>query len=187
MRMSKSKLRSKLLARRNELATDFRNSASNNIVEEVLRQKALSTHDSVGLYWPTGSEVDVRPLIYSLFSNEKTVCFPKVRLEGKAVHMDFFAIQAVEQLKTGFQGILEPDGASDIALPSLLIVPGVGFGRNKTRLGYGGGTYDRYLAGRERPPFLIGVGFNETLETEVPAETHDWRMNLIITEDEVLS
>ena len=187
MKTSKTKLRGHLLERRRQLTPAYRVSASARIVEQVLQQKVLSEHPSIGLYWPTNSEVDIRPLMDSLRSRGTVICFPRVRQEGDDVHMDFFAVETVDELKKGFKGIFEPVGIADITLPSLLIVPGVGFGRNRTRLGYGGGTYDRYLASRKHPPFLIGVGFDETLESEVPSEAHDWRMNLIITEAEVLS
>ena len=186
MKPSKAKVRGRLLEKRRKLTTEYRVSASARIVEQVLQQKVLIEHPSIGLYWPTNSEVDIRPLMNSLRPRGTVICFPKVRLEGDTIHMDFFAVETIEELKRGFKGIFEPVGIADITLPSLLIVPGVGFGRNKTRLGYGGGTYDRYLASRKYPPFLIGVGFDETIETEIPSENHDWRMNLIITEAEVL-
>ena len=57
--------------------------------------------------------------------------------------MDFYEWTSKKTLKISKQGIPEP--YAEKVFPDVLIVPLVGFDKNKFRLGYGGGFYDRYI------------------------------------------
>ena len=71
----------------------------------------------------------------------------------------------------------------------MLIVPLLAFDRRGFRLGYGGGFYDRTLAGlRARGAVTaIGFGFAAQEVAEVPAEATDARLDLIVTEAGTIS
>lgn len=64
--------------------------------------------------------------------------------------------------------------------PDWLFIPGVGFGLDGSRLGRGKGYYDRYLA--DSKALRLGVCWSEQLNQELPVESHDCRMDFIITE-----
>ena len=55
----------------------------------------------------------------------------------------------------------------------LLIVPATVFDENGNRLGYGRGSYDRYLTQLRSDCQLLGVAFAEQEVNEVPCEPHD--------------
>jgi 5-formyltetrahydrofolate cyclo-ligase len=58
----------------------------------------------------------------------------------------------------------------------------VAFDERGMRLGYGGGYYDRLLP-RLRPGCLrIGLAFEEQILAEIPAESHDAMVDLIVTQ-----
>jgi 5-formyltetrahydrofolate cyclo-ligase len=64
----------------------------------------------------------------------------------------------------------------------LIIVPILAFDKAKHRLGWGGGWYDRFLASQPRA-LKIGVSFeNGLVETSLPGQAHDIRLDKIITE-----
>ena len=62
----------------------------------------------------------------------------------------------------------------------LIVVPGLGFGLNGGRLGYGAGWYDRTLEGFEGT--VVGLGYEFQVLEAVPTEGHDHPVNWIATE-----
>lgn len=68
----------------------------------------------------------------------------------------------------------------------LILVPVLGFDQNLQRLGWGGGWYDRFLAGQTKA-LKIGLCFSFGLVKEgLPAELHDISMDKIITEQAII-
>ncbi len=61
----------------------------------------------------------------------------------------------------------------------ICIVPGLAFTRQGDRIGYGGGNYDRYLAGSSA--FKVGVSFGGRILSSLNAEPHDVKMDVVIS------
>jgi len=68
--------------------------------------------------------------------------------------------------------------------PEVVIVPLVGFDARGYRLGYGGGFYDRTLAGLRARHGVLAVGFAFAAQElpEVPIDQYDQRLDVIVTE-----
>lgn len=66
----------------------------------------------------------------------------------------------------------------------LIIVPGVAFDRQRNRLGRGKGFYDRLLSTLNVPK--IGISYDFQLKDQIPVEPFDRKMDLIITEKEII-
>lgn len=83
-------------------------------------------------------------------------------------------------------GILEPKGEdfTDLSKLDLIIVPGVAYDRLSNRLGRGGGYYDRFLSQIKAPK--MGICFDFQLVDNVPTEPWDVKMNLIVSENELI-
>ena len=82
--------------------------------------------------------------------------------------------------------IVQPPPKPDQALPEekfdLIIIPCLGFDKERHRLGLGGGWYDRFLA-RQPRALKIGLVFqNGLIKDGLPREPHDIRLDKIITE-----
>lgn len=82
----------------------------------------------------------------------------------------------------------EPETAADLRFPvippadfDLLVVPLVAFDEAGTRLGYGGGNYDRYLPLLSTRRRIIGVAFEEQRLEFIPRESHDLPIERIIS------
>lgn len=60
------------------------------------------------------------------------------------------------------------------------VLPALAFDRTGFRLGYGGGFYDRFLAGFSGP--TIGVTHSALLLDELPHEAHDVPLHWLVTE-----
>ena len=71
-----------------------------------------------------------------------------------------------------------------MALCFYWLVPAVAFDKTGTRLGRGGGFYDRMFA--EYPGRKVGVFYQSQYSEEVlPSAEHDQKLALAVTEDKV--
>ncbi|WP_104492564.1 5-formyltetrahydrofolate cyclo-ligase [Paracoccus denitrificans] len=144
---------------------------------------ALAPHRGKVLagYWPMRGEADPRP---AMAAHEGPVCLPVVT--GPARPLEFRAYDG--RLEPGRFGTSHPPADSPVLVPEVLIVPLAGFDRAGHRLGYGGGFYDRTLAGlrAQRPVAAIGLAYAVQEIRAIPAEATDQPLDLIVTDRGVI-
>ena len=101
--------------------------------------------------------------------------------------MDCVPITSLRQLVPGKLGIPEPPeelGVADPETVDFAVIPAVACGLDGTRLGQGGGYYDRFL---ERVDCVrAAVCLEAFLLPGIPVEPHDQTMNYIVTQQRVL-
>ena len=133
-------------------------------------------------FWPFGPEIDVRPILYHLDAAGHPIALPVVVRRG--LPLLFRSWRPGQALVAGSFGVPRPDKDQPERTPRVLIVPLLAFDRAGYRLGYGGGFYDRTLAGlRERGEALaIGVGFATQEAPRVPRDATDARLDWVVTE-----
>ncbi|HKK32903.1 MAG TPA: 5-formyltetrahydrofolate cyclo-ligase [Desulfomicrobiaceae bacterium] len=187
---SKAAIRKRLLTRRRALSADEIREKSLRILDNVCSLTAWTTARRILLYLPINGEVDTWPLLRTVWAEHRTALLPCCR-SGEPGIMDIFEVQNEEQVKPGYCGIPEPDRSCcrlvEECIPDLAVIPGVGFDRQGYRLGYGGGYYDRFLAGqRTTRTLLAGLGYGLQLVKALPREPWDMPMDLIITETGIL-
>lgn len=114
------------------------------------------------------------------------VCVPVI--QGKGMPLRFARWTPEGEMVAGDFGAQVP-AVLEWLEPEVLIVPLVAFDRRGGRLGYGGGFYDRTLAGlRARGPVLaVGFAFAAQEAEELPLEATDQSLDLIVTEREVIA
>ena len=66
----------------------------------------------------------------------------------------------------------------------VVIMPGVAFDCSRNRIGYGGGYYDRYLAGYDSV-YKIAAAYDLQIVEQVPAEPFDLKPDCIVTESHI--
>ena len=103
---------------------------------------------------------------------------------GRAKPLTFRAWRPGEPVISGVLGIPMPAAGAPEIVPEIVLVPLLAFDRRGYRLGYGGGYYDRTLAGlrAKGPTFAIGVGFAFQEIDEVPTTPGDQPVDAIATE-----
>ena len=91
-------------------------------------------------------------------------------------------------LKEGPFGAMIPE-VDDFFEPEILVVPLVAFDRNGGRLGYGGGFYDRTieLLRAKRPTLAIGFAYAAQEAENLPLESTDQPLDMMVTENEVIT
>ena len=81
-------------------------------------------------------------------------------------------------------GILEPS-KSKTKIPDVILVPILAFDKNKYRLGYGKGFYDRYLnkyLKQFKNILTVGVAFSFQKHHKLPINKNDVKLDFVITE-----
>jgi 5,10-methenyltetrahydrofolate synthetase len=155
-------------------------------LQEVLRVWLVYRGEtSVGAYWPIKGEFDALPALYrwSEADDERRIGLPVIHRETKQLR--FHVWYPGCPMEEDAFGIPKPKDTAEFQ-PALLLVPCVGYGPGGTRLGYGGGFYDRTLAALAPRPFTVGVGYAHGYIPWLKAEAHDVPLDAILNEDGVV-
>ncbi|OAX41630.1 5-formyltetrahydrofolate cyclo-ligase [Rhizopogon vinicolor AM-OR11-026] len=205
---NKKALRKAMTTALRELPQSDVQSQSQAITEKVLSLPAFQECKTVSCYLSMpAAEVQTTSLISNILGNLKKALFvPSITPSDGC--MNFVRVYTEEDYRSfpsGLWGIPDPTPEwsgkkrhsvfdADCSNLDLILVPGVAFDRSLSRLGHGKGYYDRFLtsyrssAGRSRP-LLVALALKEQLleHGQVPMLDHDWKMDMIITPDEVIT
>ena len=94
------------------------------------------------------SEIDIMPLLSALQDKGVRLCLPITGPAGTSLSFHHWTFGAA--LDTGRFDIQQPFPDAEQLFPDVICVPLLAFDRKCQRLGYGGGYYDRTLAGLRR-------------------------------------
>ncbi len=176
--MEKHQLRRKLLAMRKAMPPEEKAWRDKAIAERLLAWLEANPADSIGVYWPIQGEPDLTDVYRVLAARGVQLALPVV-VEREAP-LAFHAWHPGDTLMADVHGVMAPSNHSAAVQPELLAVPCVGFNARGYRLGYGGGYYDRTLAGKA-PPRTVGIAY-AMCEAVFEVGTYDVKMGAIIAE-----
>ena len=143
----------------------------------------LARLSPVAGYWPVGGEIDCRPLLAALAKAGRQIALP--RMETRNGPARFFAWGAGALTADAF-GVPSPPPGVEIR-PRLILVPLLAFDRNGSRLGQGGGHYDRIVSlHRAHGAIAAGIAYPEQEMPVVPTGPHDAHLDWIITPTEAI-
>ncbi|MCC6947753.1 MAG: 5-formyltetrahydrofolate cyclo-ligase [Bradyrhizobiaceae bacterium] len=181
----KTELRTEALARRDALAPEARAAAAEAIAARPL-PVAPRAGTIVSGFMPIKSEINPLPLLRRYAEAGAQLALPKIVGRGQALSMRAWSIGA--PLVKGQWNICEPDAAAPEVEPDIMIVPLAAFDRQGHRIGYGAGYYDRTIQSlrAKKPVTAIGIAFAMQEFDEVPALSHDARLDLVLTEREAI-
>ena len=178
----KRTLRSAMLAWRSGLEEAERRTAADGLLATLRRERPIAHAAVVSGFWPIKEEIDIRPLMVDLLNQGCQLALPVV--QGKGLPLLFRAWRPGDALEAGVFGTLQPSVRREVVEPDALIVPLLACDEDGWRLGYGGGFYDRTLAGlrTKKTVTAVGVGFNDQLVPEVPHGPSDQRLDWLLTD-----
>ena len=190
----KKALRAALSARRSALTPDERACIGRTVTDRLLALPAYREAAVVCGYRSARGELDLLPLWQAVAAAGKTFALPVTVTGAAEGRMIFRATPnfCPERLVSARFGISEPPDHPDFPILSpsdlhgaIMIVPGLGFDRDGYRVGYGGGYYDRYLAGLRDsgiPIFTVGLCPATCRVDKLPREAHDLAVDVVIDE-----
>ncbi|WP_250538589.1 MULTISPECIES: 5-formyltetrahydrofolate cyclo-ligase [unclassified Caballeronia] len=183
----KTALRATLLATREAQSEQpvqaAKNEALASRVEDVLARHAARC---VGFYWPVAGEFDARATLTRWLAADETRSAALPVVVKPHAPMVFHAWRAHAPMKEGRYRIPVP-AEEKVVVPELLLIPCVGFDKDRYRLGYGGGYYDRTLAAwpNGERPVMIGIAYESGKCGRLPREAHDMPLDAIVTESAI--
>ena len=182
---TKIELRKAALARREALAPDMRAAAAQTIAARGLPM-AVPAGAIVSGYSPMKSELNPVPLMRKLADAGAQLALPVVQGRGKPLLMRAWRFGA--PLVAGVWGIREPGPDAPEVFPDIMLVPLAAFDRRGHRIGYGAGYYDMTIARIRamKPVMAIGLAFAAQQIEAVPDTPFDARLDLVLTEREVI-
>lgn len=185
----KQTLKQEITAKRKSLSKGEIKEKSREIKEKLYSLSEFKEAKNIMLYVSFNSEVDTIEIIKELLINkEKKIIVPYVVKNNPILQLS--ELKSFNELVPKTLGILEPKDNfirefSHKKL-DLVIVPGLVFDQKGHRIGYGYGYYDRFLKKLNKDVIKIGVACEFQIVEDIPEESHDVPMDLIITEKRVL-
>ena len=197
--MDKAELRRAVIARRDTLDLDVRAAKSAVIcarLVELLNRLGTTVPHTVAVYAAMGSEVDPAAFAAAaakrgwrvaypcmLSATDTMACGQRMCMRAVAVG-DASAAPFIAHPTRAFAATAIDSSRFPIVPAEeldMVVVPLVAFDRAGTRLGYGGGCYDRYLPTVSPACRIIGIAFDEQRVDGVPTDAHDLPLPHIIS------
>lgn len=201
--MNKKEIRKSILAVRDGIPIADRMRLDDRITKCILTRSVYKKAEIILAYASYRSEVNTKALIRQALADGKYVFVPKVSGD----EMEFWQITGMEDLQEGYRGIPEP--VESISFPewlakqndigevyAMIWMPGAVFDKERHRIGYGKGFYDRYLSRmmdlkemfwEERRMRLhlttAALAYSCQVLEQIPHEPHDIRPDMVITEE----
>ena len=181
----KAQLRRTVMARRKEVHAQEGGKAAADVQRRVC-EAIPSKGQKIAGYWPLGCEIDCRPALEGLINNGAQVGLPVVAGQGQV--LIFRCWQPGVILDVGPFGTWHPTPRAPLLAPTVLLLPLIAFDNTGHRLGYGAGYYDRTIAAlrQDRALLMIGIAYDAQEVEVVPVDSHDQRMDAVITERRTL-
>ena len=182
---TKAALREQAIARRDALPPRERQQASEIIAAREF-PIAIAPGKIMSGFMPLKSEINPLPLMRKLAQAGAQLALPVVAGRGKPLIMRAYAFG--DELAAGQWGIRQPKLEAPEVVPDILIVPLLAFDRARHRLGYGAGYYDMTINSlrASKPVTAIGIAFAAQEIDAVPITARDARLDLVLTEREVI-
>ena len=126
-------------------------------------------------------EIDGGPLLLRLAREGFQIALPV--MQGKGKPLLFRTWTPGDEMASAAWGIAEPLPSRPVLEPDVVLVPLLAFDAQGYRLGYGGGFYDRTLAGlrAKKPIVAVGIAYDELKVDAVPHQGYDQPIDWVLT------
>lgn len=182
--MNKNVLRKEMKEKRRTLDVKKRKELSKQVIAKLIASNDYKNSKNIFVFVSFGTELFTHDFIKNSISSGKNIYIPFIDEEKNIMYAS--KLNSFDDLELGYYNILaQPVEKINIVDPKLLdlvLVPGLIFGENFYRIGYGGGYYDKFLSQESVTAKKIGICFDFQLVEHVDFEPHDVSLDEIITD-----
>jgi 5-formyltetrahydrofolate cyclo-ligase len=182
---AKAVLRAEALARRDALPAAERQAAAEAIAARGFPVEVTPATIVAG-FMAMKTEINPLPLLRKLNDAGAQLALPCIAGRRRPLIMRTWKFG--DPFKAGQWGIREPLPEAPEVAPDILIVPLAAFDRAGHRIGYGAGYYDMTINAlrAKKKVVAVGIAFAAQEIPQVPATERDERLDLVLTEREVI-
>ena len=161
-----------------------------NFIQNLLPKIYKNSNQIFSLYLDSNKEVSTNSLIQ--FFTKNSIRFSYPRIVAKNQPLEFIESEGEQEFVGNiiYPKIFEPLRGKAI-LPDFIILPLLAFDANMSRLGMGGGFFDRTISKLkiEKPNLqTIALAYDfQRLETDLPIENTDQKPDFIVTSNSIFS
>ncbi len=173
--------RTRAFARRAAAHAQHGSAAGEGLARHGLEFLSLTSPVVVSGFSAIRDEIDLAPLLARLAGEGHRLALPV--MQGKGRPLLFRAWAPGDAVASAKWGIAEPLPDKPEVYPDVVLVPLLAFDPKGYRLGYGGGFYDRSLAGlrAKKPLVAVGIAYDELKIDAVPHLDYDQRLDWVLT------
>lgn len=178
------------IGKRLDALSDSERLKKNKIITERLFEFANFLEAKISLFYIDLSyEVKTEEIIKRCFSYNKVVVLPAFIPD--TYRMKLMKIDNLDfSLQPGPRGVLEPNPAKCKVVPveqiDIALIPGIAFDEKGGRIGAGKGYYDRLIPDLPITTRKVALAFEEQIIQQVPMESHDKHVDIIITDERII-
>ncbi len=172
-------IREKIKNLREKLTETEIQALSEKITEKVLTFDFINDYKTFMVYNSIKGEVSTEKIINYLLKNNKTVCYPVIKGENIVISKPL----TNEFIKGNF-GVLEPKEYEVLDKVDVVFVPLIACDKNKNRIGFGKGYYDRFL--KDKTCLKVGVCYDFQVVENIVPSPFDIPLDIIITENNII-
>jgi 5-formyltetrahydrofolate cyclo-ligase len=185
--MRKEELRALARERLRRLTGTERAAAGEAIAERVWELPGVESAATILLFASLPLEVPTAPLARTVLEGGRRLVYPRSAEGGRLI---LHRVDSLEGLTPGRYGILEPAETLPAVRPEEVdaaLAPGLAWDRMGTRLGRGGGYFDRLFGAPGWGGFICGIFFSVQEMERIPRDPWDAPLNAVATERELWS
>ena len=180
---AKKEIRKTMLSLRNGLKSDSKSTYDGWICDELIMLVKKNGFQSVHVYIPIGSEINIKPFIQYLLNNKILVIAPKTLARP---HLENRILTSLALLEKGVYGTVHPANPEIFKDKiDMIVIPGLAIDETAYRLGYGGGYYDTFLA-QHPAAHKVGIYYPFQSIKAVPTEPHDMSLDQVLINTEIV-
>lgn len=187
--MNKKELRKKYLHMRSSIPKSEIIEKSHTIIQKLVKTDYYRHANVIMTYVDFKNEVVTRDFMQVALDDGQRIVVPVTDTASRKLYLS--EIKDIRhELGPGTYGVLEPkkEFIREVSIDELdlILVPGLVYDMRGYRIGYGGGYYDRLLRNINKKTKTIGLAFDFQLVPMLVVESHDQKVDIIITEKRII-
>ena len=151
----------------------------------IIKKNNIKRKKNISLYFPSNFEVNILKILDIDFFKNFNFSLPIIK---KKQEMQFCRWKKGDILQINKFGIPEPKILKKIN-PEVILVPLLAFDKNKNRIGYGRGYYDKFLntyLKKQKKLLTVGIAFSFQKHHNLPVDKTDFKLDHILTEKGII-